>query len=346
MANPQHLKILKKGITGWNRWREKHPRIKPNLSAAKLVRAKLKQADLSRTDLTKADLREADLTRANLRGAKLSGADLARAKIVFANLEGVTLSKTTNLFKTTFVMTDLSHADIRQANFSRALFGFNKLGDLDLSLVSGLEHLYHLAPSTLGIDTIYRSNGKIPEAFLHGCGVPPEMIDFIRSMSLNPIEFNSCFISYSTKDQEFATRLHADLQASGVRCWFAPHDVQGGKKLHEQIDWAIHFHDRTLLILSPDSINSAWVKTEIAKARKREVEENRQILFPIRLVEFDVLKKWQYFDADRGTDYAKEIREYFIPDFSNWKDHDSYQKAFKDLLRDLKNERTKVAPVR
>jgi hypothetical protein len=36
----------------------------------------------------------------------------------------------------------------------------------------------------------------------------------------------SCFISYSAKDQEFAERLHADLQNKGVRCWFAPHDLK------------------------------------------------------------------------------------------------------------------------
>ena len=31
----------------------------------------------------------------------------------------------------------------------------------------------------------------------------------------------------------------------------------------------------------------------------------------------------------------REIREYFIPDFSNWKEHDSYQVAFERLLRNL-----------
>ena len=36
-----------------------------------------------------------------------------------------------------------------------------------------------------------------------------------------------------------------------------------------------------------------------------------------------------------GKDSAKEIREYFVPDFSNWKDHDA-QKALDRLLRDLK----------
>ena len=58
--------------------------------------------------------------------------------------------------------------------------------------------------------------------------------------------------------------------------------------------------------------------------------------FPITLVPFDQIRAWKLFDADRGIDSAREIREYFIPDFSNWKDHDSYQRAFERLLRDLK----------
>ena len=102
-----------------------------------------------------------------------------------------------------------------------------------------------------------------------------------------PIEFYSCFISYSTHDQEFAERLHADLQAKGVRCWFAPHDIKGGRKIHEQIDEAIRLHDRLLLILSEHSMRSEWVKTEIAKARKREVKEGKRVLFPVRLVGFE-----------------------------------------------------------
>lgn len=40
-------------------------------------------------------------------------------------------------------------------------------------------------------------------------------------------------------------------------------------------------------------------------------------------------------DADTGIDSAREIREYFIPDFSNWKDHDVYAKTFERLLRDM-----------
>ena len=159
------------------------------------------------------------------------------------------------------------------------------------------------------------------------------------SLLAQPIEFYSCFISYSTKDLAFAERLHADLQDKGVRCWFAPHDVQGGKKLNEQIDRAIQMHDRLLLLLSEGSMSSEWVKTEIARARKREAREGRRMLFPLRLVNFEVLQQWECFDADAGKDLAREIREYFIPDFSDWQSYDRYQKAFDRLLRDLKPEK-------
>jgi hypothetical protein len=35
---------------------------------------------------------------------------------------------------------------------------------------------------------------------------------------------------------------------------------------------------------------------------------------------------------------AVELREYFIPDFSNWKSHDAFESAFVRLLKDLRAE--------
>lgn len=152
--------------------------------------------------------------------------------------------------------------------------------------------------------------------------------------------FASCFISYSTKDQQFAERLYKDLLSHGIRCWFAPHSVQGGKKLNEQISIAIQNHDRLLLILSEHSIRSEWVKTEIGKARQNERKNGCKMLFPIRLVAFEVLQSWECFDATSGTDLASEIRDYYIPDFGKWKDQDAYQEAFGGLLRDLQRTGT------
>jgi len=115
--------------------------------------------------------------------------------------------------------------------------------------------------------------------------------------------------------------------------------MQAGRKVHEQIDEAIRRHDKLLLILSSESMNSEWVKTEIAYARQKELNEKCRVLFPISVVPFKEIKTWKNFGADTGKDSAHEIREYFIPDFSNWKEHDSYSDAFERLLRDLKAEK-------
>jgi hypothetical protein len=63
---------------------------------------------------------------------------------------------------------------------------------------------------------------------------------------------------------------------------------------------------------------------------------------PPQHVDYGALQAWECFDADTGEDLAAEVRQYFIPDFSDWKDHDAFEKAFERLLRDLKAEEKKV----
>jgi hypothetical protein len=274
-----------------------------------------------------ANLRGANLIGANLIGANLNGADLSRADLRRANLSGVNLEAA-----------DLSEANLYQTNLTGANVGSTTFVNVDLSAVIGLETIEHSYPSTIGIDTIYKSEGRIPHIFLRGAGVPESFITYMASLVFTGIEFYSLFISYSTHDQEFAERLHADLQVKGVRCWKDDHDMRGGKKVYRQIDEAIRAHDRLLLILSPASMASEWVRTEIAMARKREVEQKKEVLFPIGLCPFATIRRWEYFDSDIGKDSAREIREFHIPDFSNWKDLDSYRLAFDRLLRDLQGE--------
>ncbi|HSZ62386.1 MAG TPA: toll/interleukin-1 receptor domain-containing protein [Terriglobales bacterium] len=381
MASSRHLAELRKGALAWNAYRRLHPKTYPhlesadlsgadlkgsNLSEAKLFQADLRGANLSGADLRVAELREAclskavlsraQLVRANLIQANLTGADLRWANLARADLSGARLGEA-NPFGTAFsgpttvwavdtgqttFGASLGGARLDGADFGRATVGWTAFGDCDLSRAKGLETVLHAGPSTIGIDTVYKSKGKIPLEFLRGAGVPDNFIEYMGSLTGKSLEFYSCFISYSTKDQEFADRVHADLQNKGVRCWFAPHDVQAGKKLHEQIDEAIRRYERLLLILSPNSMNSEWVKTEIRKARKRERAEKKRVLFPVRLVSFEAIRDWELFDADEGKDLAVEIREYFIPDFTDWRNHDPYTKGFEKLLRDLKTEDPKA----
>jgi len=351
MANAGYLALLEQGVEAWNKWRIEHlidwaDLYGVDFSFADLAGADLAGADFSGTDFTYADFTQAnligaDFSRANLSEAHLSGADLSLANLAEADFTGADLSKA-NLTEADFRRANLTEADLNGTNFNKTNVAWTLFAGNDLSEAKGLETVHHIGPSTIGIDTIYKSAGRIPQVFLRGAGVPDNFIPYIASLTGKGMEFYSCFISYSTKDQEFVDRLHADLQNNNVRCWFAPHDIAAGKKIHEQIDEAIRMHDKLLLILSPASMESEWVKTEIAKARKREIREGNRVLFPVGLVKYDLhIRDWECFDADTGKDSAREIREYFIPDFSDWKNHDSYQIAFKRLLHDLKAKESK-----
>ena len=61
------------------------------------------------------------------------------------------------------------------------------------------------------------------------------------------------------------------------------------------------------------------------------------MLYPVSLnITFKQLQEWECFDADTGKDTAREIREYYIPNFTKWKVSNTYQEEFAKLMRDLK----------
>jgi hypothetical protein len=235
------------------------------------------------------------------------------------------------------VGSDLSGANLRSclargADFSRAIADGTVWADMDLRSVKGLSEIVHDGPSPVGLDTIVASAGQIPNGFLRGCGVPDAVMAYVSSLaqSSQPIQLYSCFISHSSRDREFCERLHNDLQAAGVRCWFAPEDLKTGDRFRDEIESAIRLHDKLLLVLSENSVQSDWVRSEVDGAFERETREHKQVLFPVRLDDavMDTPKAW-----------AADIRrQRHIGDFSGWKDHDSYKKAFDRLLRDLRAE--------
>jgi hypothetical protein len=149
-----------------------------------------------------------------------------------------------------------------------------------------------------------------------------------RQNLLQHADYHSCFISYAHQDEALAQRLHTDLQSSGVHCWFAPHDMRIGARIRPTIDEAIQKQDKLLLLLSTDSIDSAWVEAEVEAAFEQERQTQREMLFPVRLDD-SVMQSSQAWAANLR-------RARHIGDFTNWMEPQSYQRAIERLLRDLK----------
>ena len=363
MASWWQVQWLKRGVESWNAWRRKHPKVRPDLSKADLSDANLAGADLSYTNLYAANLyaanlcganlcgsmlnesrlRKADLRDANLRGANLASgihygflgfnqyrALRSGANLSYDDLRGAHVSGAADLSYANLSGVNLSSVNLSGANLSEAICFHTIFFNIDLRLTKGLAHINHRGPSAIHLSSLQLPQDGSGLHFLRGVGLTDEEIDLWHSMAVQPVQYHSVFISYSSQDEILASRLHADLQAHGVRCWFAPEDLKVGSKIRDHIDQAIQMQDRSLLLLSEHSIASSWVEHEVEAVLEKEARQQREILFPVRIDEMVM------YTSKGWAANLRRIR--YIGDFTSWTDPHQYQIAFERLLRDLKQD--------
>src|SRR6266516_5455733 len=85
-----------------------------------------------------------------------------------------------------------------------------------------------------------------------------------------PVTPLSVFISYSRTDTDFVNRLDADLKTHGFRTWVDRGRLEGGDEWLDIIQQAIEDCDVLLVVLSPDAINSRFVKIEYRHAQRED----------------------------------------------------------------------------
>jgi hypothetical protein len=124
------------------------------------------------------------------------------------------------------------------------------------------------------------------------------------------------FISHSTKDKPFVRRLASDLVASGVKVWLDEQNILVGDSIPEKIAQGLAESDFFLIVVSENSVNSAWVKKELNSAIINEIERRKVIVLPIKL---------------DGAKMPDTIKDKLYADFSK-----SYEDGFEKLIRSIK----------
>ncbi len=299
-----------------------------NLSGANLVGANLQmtllqQANLSRADLLGADFASASLHAAILWAADLSDANLSEADLSHADLLGTNLSGA-DLGGTLFRGTNLQGTSFRQAKI-----GYTVWSDVNLGLARGLETARHFGPSTVGTDTLLRSQGQLPELFLQEAGLTRAFLPSEAVLAESPIEYATCVISATHEDQAFSSRLCADLRDRGLRCWLASNSQEEREEAGSPTDRgeAPYRCDQMLLVLSTHAMHGAWVANALATAFARESQQERRVLFVLRLDDA-VLQTCETWAMD-----LRRMRP--ISDFHDWQQKELYQKALSALLGQL-----------
>lgn len=360
MATQEHLAVLYESVNAWNEWRLHESVVRPDLSDANLHEidltwanlrgAILRGANLTGADMTEADLSEADLSEAHLRGASLRAANLDWAFLRGADLQGADMGgavlSDANLSGADLGGADLSGAKLTGANLSGTnFFGANltgaimweaqvadtKFGNVDLSSAVGLSGVRHSGPSSIGIDSVYKSHGGIPEVFMRGAGVPDSFIGFIKSLEGQKQQLYACTISYATKDQRFCDRLYNDLQTRGIRTWYFPRGAKRSKEFFQEIQIYQRIFDKVIFVCSKHSLNPRSIAHEIDDNLKRERLEHKDVFYPVLLDD--------YLYSDWQNPHKRLVVERVAADFRGWSRSDTrYQQGLQKLITTLRVE--------
>ncbi|HEX3856966.1 MAG TPA: pentapeptide repeat-containing protein [Verrucomicrobiae bacterium] len=162
-----------------------------NLSGQNFKSAILRNAEFVGCDLTGANFEDAILDGANFRDAQLNEASFAEADLAKANFYKASLESTM------FVGSHLFGTIFRESRMGKTVFA-----DVDMETCVGLETVIHVSPSSIGVECLYQAGNGLPIKFLKGIGLSPILLDYLPDLieAATPIQFHSCFISHSHKD--------------------------------------------------------------------------------------------------------------------------------------------------
>ena len=261
-----------------------------NMRGADLRGANLTGADLDRTILSDANLSGANLTNANLQRTSLVGAKLAGANLEGANFSGASLvrSDLTDALLTSadLFQTQIWGCTLNGANMTGAALGYTVFQDCDLRSTVGLEEARHDAPSTVGVDTIYRSGGLIPASFLAGAGMPSSVAVLQEAVSSASPITSECYIACRDDDQEFARQLSDGLNALGVRSWVFSQRVRGSALVsrlsssdQEEIERWLRNYDKMIVVASTRALDTEAILNDITAARDKQQAADRWLLY-------------------------------------------------------------------
>jgi uncharacterized protein YjbI with pentapeptide repeats len=252
------------------------------------LRTKLTNCNISRTSLSGSLFGRTTLTAMTLLGVDFKDSVVAlpheMTKAELKLLHGIAYALNSFAFGGT---TQSRADDTRPADSTSAKFSINP--ELARSLCSQLPAL---------VD------------FLERGGIAPDQLVPLANVAELTTQYSggSIFLSYATEDERFAQQLFQLLTRAGLDVWFAPENMRGGQKLTDQLMREIDKRDQIVLVVSPSSMASGWVETEIRRALTSTDQMTRRRVVPVLLIDDDQWHSWKLFDQDTGRDLAHEMR--------------------------------------
>jgi hypothetical protein len=121
------------------------------------------------------------------------------------------------------------------------------------------------------------------------------------------------FLSHSDVDRAFVTRLARVMRKHGIGAWYSKAHILTGEQWHDRIGAALGRCDWFVIVLSPASVKSKWVKLELMYALQERRYDERILPILLKTCEYRrlswTLGSFEY--ADFTTGFARGCRDLF-----------------------------------
>ena len=114
------------------------------------------------------------------------------------------------------------------------------------------------------------------------------------------------FLSHSSRDRKLAAKIAAVVRTHGIPVWYSATNIVGAQQWHDEIGAALKRCDWFIIILSPNSVKSKWVKRELLFALNDDRFKDRIVPILCKTCDLDqlswTLSNFQLVDFTRGEE--------------------------------------------
>ena len=114
------------------------------------------------------------------------------------------------------------------------------------------------------------------------------------------------FLSHSNRNQKFARRVADTLRDRAIPVWYSETHIVGAEQWHDEIGNALARCDWFLLVLSPQSVKSRWVKRELVHALNDDRYDNH--IVPLLYRPCDVNQLSWTLPSIQAVDFTRDER--------------------------------------
>lgn len=123
------------------------------------------------------------------------------------------------------------------------------------------------------------------------------------------------FLSYKSENGEWVNKLKDSLAKRGITVWLDKDEIRPGDLFVEALEDGIESSKAVGLVVTPESMNSSWVKEEYYRAVALSRNRNLQLI-PILLKDTELpgfLESRQYIDFRDESKFENNVNKLIYP---------------------------------